>query len=184
MFTVWTIGHSNHPLEKFIAILQSHRIEVVADVRRFPGSRLHPQFNQSSFARSLNSIGIDYASFPDLGGRRTPHPNSKNTAWRNPSFRGYADYMETHEFRNAIHRLVKIAEAKRTAVLCAEAVWWQCHRSLIADDLKSQNIQVLHILNEKKIEPHSYTKPARIVNGRLTYQEDSQCQFWTETSFK
>jgi uncharacterized protein (DUF488 family) len=167
--TIWTIGHSTRPIQAFIALLQSQQIELVIDVRRFPGSRMHPQFNSAPLATSLAEAGIAYRSAPELGGRRTPRRDSRNTAWRTASFRGYADYMETAEFSAALERLVADAARQRTAVMCAEAVWWQCHRSLIADALKAHGVEVLHILDGPKIAEHPYTAAARIVDGRLEY---------------
>jgi uncharacterized protein (DUF488 family) len=167
--TIWTIGHSTRPIQAFIALLQSQQIEVVVDVRRFPGSRMHPQFNSGPLATSLAGAGITYGSAPELGGRRTPRRDSRNTAWRNSSFRGYADHMETAEFGAALERLVAGAVNQRTAVMCAEAVWWQCHRSLIADALKAGGVRVLHILDGPKIAEHPYTAAARVVDGRLEY---------------
>jgi uncharacterized protein (DUF488 family) len=138
-------------------------------VRRFPGSRLHPQFNSGALGQSLAAAGIEYRSAPELGGRRTPRRDSRNTAWRNASFRGYADYMETAEFRAALQGLLSDAAAGRTAVMCAEAVWWQCHRSLIADALKVRGVEVLHILDGPKLAEHPYTTAARVVDGQLDY---------------
>jgi uncharacterized protein (DUF488 family) len=169
---VWTIGHSTRTIEEFIAMLAAHRIELVADVRQFPGSRRHPQFNKENLARSLAEARIEYAHFPELGGRRRAKPDSKNTAWRNEAFRGYADYMETEAFRAGVARLLERAAASRTAMMCAEAVWWRCHRSLIADFLKSRGVDVIHILDEQKTQPHPFTPAARIVDGQLTYAED------------
>ena len=167
--TIWTIGHSTRPIEVFVALLRWQHIELVVDVRRFPGSRLHPQFNSGPLAKSLASHGIDYRSAPELGGRRTPRRDSRNTAWRNASFRGYADYMETPEFGTALDTLLSEAAGRRTTIMCAEAVWWQCHRSLIADALKVRGVEVLHTLDGPKLAEHPYTAAARVVNGRLDY---------------
>src|SRR5690606_22374292 len=143
-----------------------------ADVRRYPGSRAHPHFNPGQLDRSLAGIGIGYVHFPDLGGRRTPDPHSTNTVWRNLAFRGYADYMQTEEFAAGLARLVQAASDRRTAIMCSEAVWWRCHRALIADALKASNIRVLHIMERGKVIEHPYTSPARLVAGRLTYGLD------------
>lgn len=125
-------------------------------------------------AESLGKAGIRYEHFPELGGRRKAKPDSKNTAWRNDSFRGYADYMETDDFRRGVERLLDlVTEAGRAAIMCAEAVWWRCHRSLISDYLKSRGIEVMHILDAKKTEPHPYTSAARIVNGELSYAAEN-----------
>lgn len=167
--TLWTIGHSTRAADEFLGLLTAHDIEALADVRQYPSSRKFPHFNKESLQKSLASAGIEYLSFTELGGRRKPRPDSHNTVWRNESFRGYADYMETGEFRAGIDRLLDVARKKRTAVMCSEAVWWRCHRSLIADDLKSRGITVQHILSETKIEEHPYTSAARIQHGRLTY---------------
>jgi uncharacterized protein (DUF488 family) len=166
---IWTIGHSTRTIEQFIELLRFQQIEVVVDVRRYPGSRMHPQFNSGALAESLAHARIAYRSAPELGGRRTPRPDSRNTAWRNASFRGYADYMETAAFAAALDRLIADAARQRTTIMCAEAVWWQCHRSLIADALKARGIEVLHILNGPKIAEHPYTAAARVVDGRLDY---------------
>ena len=166
---IWTIGHSSRTLGDFLALLQAHGIEQVADVRRYAGSRAHPHFNPEPLAAALAQPGIGYLRFPELGGRRAPQPASKNTVWRNAAFRGYADYMETPEFRAGLERLVQVATERRTALLCSEAVWWRCHRSLIADALKAEGIQVLHIMDGRKVVEHPYTSAARIVDGKLRY---------------
>ncbi|MCI0747963.1 MAG: DUF488 domain-containing protein [Verrucomicrobia subdivision 3 bacterium] len=166
---LWTIGHSTHSADDFVSLLQAQRIELLADVRQFPGSRRYPHFNREALKASLAKAGIGYKHFADLGGRRVPKPNSPNTAWRNDAFRGYADYMTSPEFDLAINRLATTAAEKRTAVMCAEALWWQCHRGLIADYFKVRGITVWHILPGGKIEEHPYTSAAQIVNGRLTY---------------
>lgn len=168
--TVWTIGHSTHSAEAFLAMLQAHDIQAVADVRRFPGSRRHPHFGREALQQQLAEVAIDYHWFPDLGGRRSPRPDSPNTAWRNAAFRGYADYMETPAFRNDVQRLVNVAGARRTAILCAEALWWRCHRALISDYLKAQGLEVLHIAGATAAA-HPFTAPARIHAGELRYHE-------------
>lgn len=166
---VWTVGHSSRPLDDFLALLRAHAVERVADVRRYAGSRAHPHFNPEPLAAALAGVGIGYLAFPDLGGRRAPAPGSRNTVWRNAAFRGYADYMETPEFRAALDRLVQAARERRTALLCSEAVWWRCHRSLIADALKAGGIRVLHIMAPAKAVEHPYTSAARVVDGELRY---------------
>lgn len=166
--TLWTIGHSNRSMEQFLELLASQHIQVLADVRRFPGSRRLPHFGQENLSKSLSAAGIDYVHFPELGGRRKALADSPNNAWRNEAFRGYADFMMTEEFHAGIDRLLKLAREKRTAIMCAEALWWQCHRSLIADYLKAAGHNVMHILGNKT-EPHPYTSAARIVDGKLTY---------------
>jgi uncharacterized protein (DUF488 family) len=166
---IWTIGHSTRTIEDFLALLHEADIEALADVRRFPGSRRLPHFGRDALSASLARAGMDYVPFPELGGRRRPRADSPNTAWRHAAFRGYADYMMTDAFRVGIARLLDLARQKRTAVMCAEALWWQCHRGLIADDLKVAGHDVLHILGSGKIEPHPFTSAARIVNGALSY---------------
>jgi uncharacterized protein (DUF488 family) len=144
---------------------------LLVDVRAWPGSKRYPQFNKDALAESLNAHGIRYEHFRELGGKRKSKPDSRNTAWRNTSFRGYADYMETEQFQKGIERLLEVAaEAGPIAIMCAEAVWWRCHRSLVADYLKARGVKVLHILGANKVEPHPYTSAARIVNGELSYR--------------
>lgn len=169
---IFTLGHSTRTLDEFLALLRAHGVNAVLDVRRFPASRRYPYFNREALAAALDAEGIEYHWLPELGGRRAPRPDSHNTAWRNASFRGYADYMETPAFREGINRLEAIAAGRNAAILCAEAVWWRCHRSLIADDLRSRGFDVRHIIDAHKTEPHAYTSPARIVDGRLTYAEE------------
>lgn len=170
MTTIWTVGHSTRTSEEFLDLLKSNGIEQVADVRRFPGSRRFPQFGKAALRETLAAAGIRYLHLGELGGRRPVRPGSRNLTWRNASFHGYADYMETPEFRAGIDRLLSFAASGRTAVMCAEALWWRCHRSLIADDLRSAGHRVLHILGPGKVEEHPYTRAARIVEGRLTYE--------------
>ena len=171
---IWTIGHSTRTIDVFISLLKEHGIKLLADVRSLPGSKRYPQFNKETLENSLAKSGIDYAHFPELGGRRKTRADSKNTAWRNESFRGYADYMETDEFRNGIERLLELAtRAGPTAFMCAEAVWWRCHRSLISDYLKVRGVEVMHILGAGKTEPHPYTSAARVVNGNLSYAAEN-----------
>ena len=167
---VWTIGHSTRKIDVFLSLLEENGIKLVADVRMFPGSKRYPQFGREALAKSLAEAGIRYEHFPELGGRRKAKPDSKNTAWRNEMFRGYADYMESEDFQKGIARLVHLAEETGpTAIMCAEAVWWRCHRSLISDYLKARGAEVIHILDEKKTEPHPFTSAAQIVNGQLSY---------------
>ena len=168
--SVWTIGHSTREINEFVQLLVSFSIDLLVDVRTYPASRRHPQFNKENLRAALIGAGIDYVHMPELGGRRRAKPDSLNIAWRNESFRGYADYMETDAFRGGIARLLELAGARRTAVMCAEAVWWRCHRSLIADYLKALGVTVTHILGEEKSEAHPYTSAAQIVNGKLSYR--------------
>src|SRR3989441_1452476 len=130
---LWTIGHSTRSIDEFIEALKSFEIQSLADVRSFPGSRRYPQFNQENLRASLAAAGIGYIHLPDLGGRRRAKPDSLNMAWQNKTFRGYADYMETEAFQKGIARLLEAARERRTAIMCAEAVWWRCHSSLIFD---------------------------------------------------
>ena len=168
--SIWTVGHSTLTIEQFLVILSSFGVELLVDVRSFPGSRRYPHFNREKLQASLMAAGIDYLHMPELGGRRKTRRDSQNVAWRNESFRGYADYMETAAFREGIDRLIELAGGQRTAIMCAEAVWWRCHRSLIADYLKAAGVNVMHILGESKSDEHPYTGAAQIVNGKLSYR--------------
>jgi uncharacterized protein (DUF488 family) len=167
---ILTVGHSTRSIEGFIEALRSFEIKVLADVRSYPGSKRYPQFNKENLKASLTEVAIDYQHLPALGGRRRARPDSLNIAWRNESFRGYADYMDTEAFRDGARRLLEIARVSRTAVMCSEAVWWRCHRSLISDYLKANGIEVNHIMRTGKSEPHPFTSAARIVNGELSYR--------------
>ncbi len=170
---IWTIGHSTRDIDIFISLLGENGIKLLADVRSLPGSKRYPQFNREALAESLNAHGIRYEHFPELGGRRKPKPDSRNTTWRNASFRGYADYMETEEFHKGVERLLDAAGTGPTAIMCAEAVWWRCHRSLISDYLKARGIEVVHILDANKIQSHPFTSAAHIVDGKLSYKRES-----------
>lgn len=167
---VWTIGHSTRSVDDFIEALASEKIDALIDVRRFPVSRRYPHFNKDELAQSLAAAGITYLHLPELGGRRSTRKDSYNTGLRNASFRGYADYMETDSFREGIERLLELASARRTAIMCAEALWWRCHRSLISDYLISNGIEVIHIAAAGKTEVHHYTSAARIIDGELSYR--------------
>ena len=166
---IWTVGHSTRSAADFTAILQAHHIEQIADVRRYPASRRHPQFNAPDLASALSTVDIAYLPMTELGGRRTPRRDSHNTVWRSASFRGYADYMETAVFAQALARLIAAATERRTAIMCAEALWWQCHRQMISDALKAQGLRVLHIVDQATVSEHPFTSAARIVDGRLHY---------------
>lgn len=168
-FCTWTVGHSTRPIEEFLQILQDAAITAVADVRRFPGSRRYPQYNLQALTDSLAAAGVQYVWLPELGGRRKPRPDSPHVAWRNASFRGYADYMDTDAFEQGIARVMTLARDSRVALMCSEAVWWQCHRSLIADYLKVRGFCVIHLLAFNKHEEHPYTSAAQIVDGQLSY---------------
>jgi uncharacterized protein (DUF488 family) len=164
-----TIGHSTLSADALVARLTAHRVELLADVRRFPASRRHPQFNREALAEMLASHGIAYLRFPELGGRREPKPDSPNTAWREAGFRGYADCMKTAEFNQGIARLLEAAKSRATAIMCAEKSWRVCHRGLIADHLKASGIEVIHTLDATDTEPHPWTAAARMIDGRLCY---------------
>jgi uncharacterized protein (DUF488 family) len=167
--TLWTIGHSTHPIDEFIDMLTAHGVTRIADVRRFAGSRKFPQFNPDALDQSLGDAGIGYTPMPSLGGRRKALPDSPHAAWRNEAFRGYADYMDTAEFAAASESLATVARDERVAVMCSEAVWWRCHRSMIADYFKAHGWEVLHIMGPGEAKEHPYTPVARIIDGALTY---------------
>jgi len=167
--TLWTIGHSTHPIDELLDILDAHGITRIADVRRFPGSRANPQFNPDALVASLAERGISYTAMPELGGRRKPRPDTTHTAWRNEAFRGYADYMDTPEFAAEAEELATLARADRVAAMCAEGVWWRCHRSMIADYFKANGWTVLHILGMGEAKEHPYTAVAKVEGGVLTY---------------
>ena len=167
--TIWTVGHSVRSEEEFLALLRTYRIEGLADVRRFPGSRRHPHFSGDALSKSLSARQVDYLWIPSLGGRRKPLPDSRNVAWRNPSFRGYADYLGTPEFSQGIDELLRFAARRRTALMCSEALWWRCHRALISDVLLCAGIKVVHILDATHGSRHGYSSAARILEGRLDY---------------
>jgi uncharacterized protein (DUF488 family) len=167
---MFTIGHSTRPEGEFWEILQGYGIRVLADIRRFPGSRRYPHFSKDALAAAAPAYGLRYVWLPLLGGRRKADPNSRNRAWRNLQFRAYADYMETTEFQTALDELCAVAREAPTAVMCSEAVWWRCHRSLIADFLKAKGWQVCHIFSAEKVEEHPFTAPAKVENGRLSYR--------------
>jgi uncharacterized protein (DUF488 family) len=170
---IWTIGHSTRSIEDFISLLKKNEIKSLADVRSWPGSKSYPQFNKEALEKSLSAYGIRYEHFPELGGRRKPKSDSRNTAWRNASFRGYADYMDGEQFHRGIERLLAVAsEGGPAAIMCAEAVWWRCHRSLISDYLKVQGIEVMHIFDANKVEPHPFTSAAHIIEGTLSYASE------------
>jgi uncharacterized protein (DUF488 family) len=168
--TIWTVGHSTRSIAEFLSVLQAHAIEAVADVRSLPGSRRFPHFDSEPLSQTLAEAGIEYKWIPALGGRRRTRSDSPNTAWRSKAFRGYADYMETDGFHAGIAELLTLACDKRTAVMCAEAVWWRCHRSLISDYLKAGDIRVVHLFDAAKTQEHPYTPAAQVRNGRLSYR--------------
>ena len=172
---IFTIGHSDLSQVDFVELLLNHGITLLIDIRRHPGSRHAPQFGQDALTGALASVGIGYIHFPALGGRRRARRDSPNTGWRNASFRGYADYMETAEFRKGLQGLEELARMQRVAIMCAEAVWWRCHRSMVSDALMADGWQVWHIMSDGSVRPHHFTDPARVVDGALTYhQADSK----------
>jgi uncharacterized protein (DUF488 family) len=167
--TVYSIGHSTRSSEEFIGLLEASRIEVLADVRRMPGSRRLPQFDATTLSRSLSAQEIDYCWISQLGGRRRPQAESSNTGWRHAAFRAYADHMVTEEFADGLFELLMLANGRRTVMMCAEVLWWRCHRRLIADALVVLGLRVVHIFNEDKQEVHQLAPPAQLVGGELTY---------------
>jgi uncharacterized protein (DUF488 family) len=169
---IWTIGHSIHTAEEFLYMLKSFQIELVADIRSFPGSRRYPHFNKEALKVFLPESDIEYIHLTDLGGRRKTSTDSHNTGWRVAAFRGYADYMETDNFMMAIRELENLAYEIRVAYMCSEAVWWRCHRSLVSDYLKHKGWLVTHIMGVGKGEEHTYTEPARISGDRLVYTKE------------
>jgi uncharacterized protein (DUF488 family) len=169
MNTVYTIGHSTRSIEEFIRTLQTYGLQTVVDIRTIPASRHNPQFNEEALHDSLSQNGIGYIHLKGLGGLRHTTKASINTAWQNASFRGYADYMQTVQFTENIKQLIKIAKAKQTAIMCAEAVPWRCHRSLIGDALLIRNIAVMDIFSEKVSKPHVLTTFAKIDGEMITY---------------
>lgn len=168
--TIWTIGHSTHTLEELIQMLHAFKIKTLVDIRSYPGSRRYPQFNKEALEISIPENNIRYIHLKELGGRRKVNPDSKNTAWRHPAFRGYADYMGTEEFKNGIKKLEGFATKYPTAYMCSEAVWWRCHRSMVSDYLKVKGWHVMHIMGISKEEEHPFTAPARIIEGELSYE--------------
>jgi uncharacterized protein (DUF488 family) len=172
---IYTIGHSTRSIEELLTLLQEHSIACLADVRRYPGSRRHPQFTGESFVASLNSVGIAYLHLEDLGGRRRPALDSPNGGWRNEQFRGYADQMLTPAFQQTVDALV--GRETSTAVMCAEAVPWRCHRNLLADELLHRGIEVIHILGPGSTSHHSMNPMAVIHEGQLIYPPSQKEMF-------
>jgi uncharacterized protein (DUF488 family) len=167
--TVFTVGHSTLPIDRFVALLAAYGIEALMDVRTVPRSRHNPQFNADALAASLADAGIEYAPMQALGGLRRPDKDSINAGWRNTSFRGYADYMQTDAFRDGLDALIALARKKRVAIMCAEAVPWRCHRSLVADALNAHGIAVVEILSETNHRMHKLTAFAHVEGERVTY---------------
>jgi uncharacterized protein (DUF488 family) len=166
---IFTIGHSTRSLEELVALLKAHEIAQLGDVRTVPRSRRHPHFAAEALAVSLPRAAIEYRHFPGLGGLRKPRADSINTAWRHSGFRGYADYMQTPDFARSLDELIAFAKNGSTAIMCAEAVWWRCHRQLIADALVARGIEVRHIMTAESAPPHALTEFARVREGHVTY---------------
>jgi uncharacterized protein (DUF488 family) len=167
--TIFAIGHSTRSLEELVALLKHHGLDRLVDVRTLPGSRRVPQFDKEAIEPVLAEAGIDYVHLKGLGGLRKARPDSENTGWRNSSFRGYADYMQTPKFERSLEELIELALERPTAIMCAEAVPWRCHRSLIADALLVRGHKVVHIYNKTKAEPHRLTPFAKVAGTRVWY---------------
>lgn len=170
---IWTIGHSTRSIEEFTNSIKYFGIKIVADVRRYPGSKKYPHFIKENMEKWLPANGFMYIHFENLGGRRKVKINSENDGWRLAAFRGYADYMETENYKNELLKLMEAAALGNLVFMCSEAVWWSCHRSLISDDLKCRGWEVIHIMKEASSMEHPFTKPARIVNDKLVYSKDN-----------
>ena len=166
---IWTIGHSNRPVETFLELLKVHGVKQIFDVRTLPGSKKYPQFNKEALSKSLREKGIGYRHLKNLGGLRHPFPDSINQGWENASFRGYADYMQTKAFEENLGKLILWAQKKPSAFMCAEALPWRCHRSLIADALVVRGIEVKHIMSKTQAKPHALTSFAKVDGKKITY---------------
>jgi uncharacterized protein (DUF488 family) len=166
---IYSIGHSTRSIDDFIALLRAHGITRLADIRTIPRSRRHPHFSIDSLSESLPAAGIAYRHFPGLGGLRKPRPDSGNAAWRHAGFRGYADYMETPAFELSLASLIEYASDKGGVMMCAEAVWWRCHRQLVADALVAGGVAVRHIASAAVAPPHQLTEFARVVGRKVRY---------------
>lgn len=171
--TIFTIGHSTHPIEEFIAMLKAHGIKTLADIRTIPRSRHNPQFAQDALAPALTAQGIDYHYLKGLGGLRHARADSPNRGWRNASFRGYADYMQTAPFRENLDELIALGKKGHVAIMCAEAVPWRCHRSLVADALTVRHVPVTHIMSASKSSPHKLTPFARVKGETILYPPET-----------
>ena len=172
--TSYTVGHSTHSLDDFVELLRAHGIERLVDVRTIPRSRHNPQFNRDTLGKSLRNRGIGYRHLKELGGLRHARADSQNTGWHNASFRGFADYMQTPEFAAAVAKLIELAQEKPTAIMCAEAVPWRCHRSLIGDALVIRGIEVVNIYSRTSAKPHGITPMAEVHGTRVTYPASTQ----------
>lgn len=171
---LWTIGHSTRPIDEFLALVKTHHIQQLVDVRTIPRSRHNPQYNSDTLSQSLRNEGLEYGHMPQLGGLRKPKKDSINTGWRNDSFRGYADYMQSDEFWGALDRLMVDSQQLKTAIMCAEALPWRCHRSLIADAVLTRGWEVRHIMSETKAGQHQLTSFATFANRMLSYPESDK----------
>jgi uncharacterized protein (DUF488 family) len=169
---IFTLGHSTLPMERFIALLRTYGIERLVDIRTVPRSRHNPQFNDTALASTLTAEGVEYVPMQALGGLRRARKDSTNTGWRNASFRGYADYMQTEPFRDALEALIQMSRQKRVAIMCAEAVPWRCHRSLVADALSTRAVPVIEILSERNYRTHKLTPFAHVEGMQITYPPD------------
>lgn len=177
MTTVWTIGHSAHPIENFLALLQAHGIRQLIDIRTLPGSKRHPQFDQDNLKSSLEAVGIRYQHRKGLGGLRKPKADSINQAWKNSGFRGYADYMQTEAFEEELRHLMEAASQAPTVIMCAEVLPWRCHRSLVADALDARQVEVRHIMSPTQANPHRRTAFAKLNKGKLSYPQAQESLF-------
>jgi uncharacterized protein (DUF488 family) len=166
---VWTIGHSTHTAEQFRSILTAHGIELIVDVRRFPGSRRLPHFSSERLEADLSKAGILYRWIPELGGRRRATGSTSTSAWRNASFQAYAEHVATEEFATGLEELMMLAHGARTAIMCAEILWWRCHRRIIADVMTVLDVAVLHVRDDSEPELHRLSPPARLIHGTLSY---------------
>ncbi len=172
MSRIFTIGHSTRPWAEFLELLREHGVEHLVDVRRFPGSRRHPQFAQEALSRALLESEIEYSHEPDMGGFRKPRPESQHTAWRSVGFRAYADHMDSPEFREALSRLIGLASERTVAIMCAEATPWRCHRQLISDALVARGHEVVHVLGPTRSDVHTLNESARVLDDfRLVYSD-------------
>ncbi len=174
--TIWTIGHSTHPVDDFIAMLKAFAVQTLVDIRTIPQSRYNPQFGQDPLAASLKGADITYMYMKNLGGLRHAQKDSPNGGWRNKGFRGYADYMQTAVFKDALNDLITLSKTSRTAIMCAEAVPWQCHRSLVADALIIRGIGVEDIMSATKATPHHLTKFAKVTGEDILYPPEESAQ--------
>ncbi len=173
LHAVFTVGHSTHELPEFLRLLQAHGVTMVADVRTVPRSRRNPQYNKETLPDALKIAGIGYVHLPGLGGLRHARPDSTNLAWRNASFRGFADYMQTDEFAENVESLINLSREAHVALMCAEVVPWRCHRSLIADALTARGIEVEHIMSAIHLKLHALTPWAHVQGWLVTYPATS-----------